>query len=493
LFVVLLLGAAALLRVGSAGLLARCFQWIDMFALNHELDDHQVQTKRRTALGGACTLLALTLLALYAAYMVVSWQENNTLVQRSLDALDGGVWQQAAGLPWASTSALPGLTAPMPGIVLRITVDGDPGACAEPLLPPLSSGLASGAWVRAPAAPPDCGGSGVSQLTFICAACVLGPSSSLSLLLHHSCQSLLLEAAAAAPYPADAVALLAADAVAAGGARLSSVSWDVGPLFGVLWDNVTASASRKGYTFTRSVVAPARAVPAPLGVGSYLTVAPLAAAVNVTLLLPLSATYVTTLLTERVPWTQLVANIVGLSGILGVFGSLFGHVEKRLGRAPRGGAGGEKAGAAAPAIDAPEGADFLVGNPMLAPARRSSVRSLLVSPAGAFCEEIAALRALQSAQEERLVAQQKQLDSLLALQEAREEGAARAAQSPRTRSLWNAGDADSEAPWRAQQLPFIAARPSSGYRPSPTSRDAPFSFFGKNVYEGAASRANSPL
>jgi hypothetical protein len=336
LLLALLCFAAAILRVGSAGSLTSLFQRLDIYALSHELEDRQVQSKRRTALGGACTLLAITLIALFAAYMVVSWLDNNTLVQRSLDALDGGVWEQAAGLPWASAAALPGLAAPAPGIVVRITVDGDPGACAEPLLPPISSGLVSGAWARAPAAPPGCGGSGVSQLTFTCAACVLGPSSSLSLLLHHSCQSLLLEAAAVAPYPADAAAILAADtaatAAAADGARLSSVSWDVGPLFGVLWDNVTASASRKGYAFTRSVATPARAVPAPLGVDAYLTVAPLSAAVNITLLLPLSSTYVTTLLTERVPWTQLLANIVGLSGIIGAFGTVFGMCEKRLGR-----------------------------------------------------------------------------------------------------------------------------------------------------------------
>jgi hypothetical protein len=131
------------------------------------------------------------------------------------------------------------------------------------------------------------------------------------------------------------VTLLAGDAgatAAAGGARLAALTWDVGPLLGLLWDNVTASASQKGYALTRSELTPALATPTPLGAGALLTLAPLAAAVNITILLPLSATYVTTLLTERVPWTQLVANVVGLSGILGVFGTLFGHCEKRLGR-----------------------------------------------------------------------------------------------------------------------------------------------------------------
>jgi hypothetical protein len=74
---------------------------------------------------------------------------------------------------------------------------------------------------------------------------------------------------------------------------------------------------------------------------SAVAVAPLAAAVNVTLLLPLSATYVTRLLTERVPWTQLVANIVGLSGLLAFFGMAFGSFEGYCAR-KKGGVGAHK-------------------------------------------------------------------------------------------------------------------------------------------------------
>jgi hypothetical protein len=157
LFGALLLGAAAFLRARSAGppsFLASAFRWLDMYSMNHELDDNQVLTKRRTALGGACTLLALTLLFLYAAYMVVSWQDNNTLVQRSLDALDGGVWAQARALPWVAAPLL-GLPAPTSGVVVRVTADGDPGACAAPLAPPTGGGLVSGSWALA-AAVADC-------------------------------------------------------------------------------------------------------------------------------------------------------------------------------------------------------------------------------------------------------------------------------------------------------------------------------------------------
>jgi hypothetical protein len=321
-------------RVPCPVLVQRFLKWLDIFSMAHELDDHQVQIKRRTASGGVCTLLAFGVAGTFSAYMVVSWLEDNTLVQRSLDALDadGGVWAQAAALPWATTQ-LPGFSTPTSGVLVRITADGDPGACGMLRAPPLVGGLVKGTWVLAGSVA-DCGGSGLSQLTYACADCVLSPASSISFLFHYSCQSLLVEAGAVAPYPADAATLLAADVAATaaaprGGELLTHVMWDVGPLLGLLWDNVTASASKKGYAMMKNQVEPARSALAPLGT-TFLTLTPLAAAVNVTVLLPLSSTYVTTLLTERVPWTQLVSNIVGLGAMISGFGIAFGFCEGKL-------------------------------------------------------------------------------------------------------------------------------------------------------------------
>jgi hypothetical protein len=422
LFGLLIVVAAATARargVDAFSRLVALFRCLDMYAMNHELDDNQVLTKRRTALGGVCTLLALTLLSFYAAYMVMAWQDNNTLVQRSLDALDGGVWAQAGALPWAA-APLPGpLTAPASGFVVRLTVDGEPGACAAPLAPPLARGLVRGTWALSAAAA-DCGGSGVSQLTYTCADCEVGASSSLSLLFHYSCQSLLLEAAAVAPYPEGTVSLFQADPAAtsaapSGGELLAAVSWDVGPLLGLLWSNVSSATSKRGYVLTRSSVATARGALPFIEDGALLAVAPLSAAVNVTILLPLSATYVTTLLTERVPWTQLVANIVGLSGILGVFGTLFGLCEKRLARggAPGGkvvvAAAGEGAAKAAAVGSAAEGL-FSVSNPLRVgplPVRRRSAVALVLpsaSAAGAHASALQVFAAQLAALEARLPA-----------------------------------------------------------------------------------------
>jgi hypothetical protein len=115
----------------------------------------------------------------------------------------------------------------------------------------------------------------------------------------------------------------------AGGGLLSALTWEVPPLLTQCLDNVTAAATKRGYAFTLSSVAPLRP-PLPMDGAGNLLVRPNAAALNLTIALPLAPTFVTTSLTPLVPWTQLLANIVGLSGVLSVVGVLFGFAEKRL-------------------------------------------------------------------------------------------------------------------------------------------------------------------
>jgi hypothetical protein len=320
---------------------------LDMYSMAHATEQEKSPINRSTATGGVFTLLGLTGIATYAAYMVLQWQDSNTLVQRSLDAVDGGVWGASRALPWG-VAPLPGAPSAS-GLLLRLTLDGEPGACAQPLAPPAASGLLRGAWAQVGAVP-DCGGSGASQLTYACGDCDVGPGAALSFSFHYSCQSLLLEAAAVPAYPAGATSVLAAEAAAtsaapSGGGLLTALTWEVPPLLTQCRDNVTAgAASRRGYALTVAIVAPSRPLLPADGAGNLL-VRPTAAALNLTIALPLSPTFVATSLTPLVPWTQLLANIVGLSGVLSVVGVLFGATERRL--APKG-------PAVASAVDVPE-------------------------------------------------------------------------------------------------------------------------------------------
>ena len=186
------------------------------------------------------------------------------------------------------------------------------------------------------------GSAGLTQLTYGCLGCVLGAEASFSLQLHYSCQAVLLEAAAVPAYPLGSRSLAAADGAvtvgsASAGGRLAAVQWTLPTQLTLAIDNSTstASASRRGYAFIGSALTVARAsegsLDATTSAASVTTLHPLAASVNLTILMPLSTTYTETLLTPRVPWTQLLANIVGLSGLLGGFGVLFGICESRLG------------------------------------------------------------------------------------------------------------------------------------------------------------------
>jgi hypothetical protein len=328
-------------------LLARLLRGADLFSMQHDVKEAGYAMRLSTPLGGACSLLALTVALTYAAYLAFLYATDNTLVARSLDALSAAAWGAAAPLPWAPLAALPGGSAlpPRAALAVRLTVSGEPGACGTLQGGgPLWAGLASGAWVALPPLP-ACGADGgarVAQHTLACVGCAFTPRASLSLLLHYSCQTALVEAAAAPPYPRGALSVVSAAVAASGaGGHLRGVEWDVGPLFSVQWDNVSAANSAKGYELTRSDVALRRAALAPAAAGGggggggggapLLTIQPLGGAVNYTLLLPLASTYTVTVLTQRVPWTQLLANIVGLSGVLGLFGSLFSVCEKRLG------------------------------------------------------------------------------------------------------------------------------------------------------------------
>jgi hypothetical protein len=261
--------------------------------MSHVVREGEGPVKRATALGGVFSLIGASVIATYALYMILQYLDANTLVQRSLGAVNGGTWAAAGALPWAS-AALPGAPAAK-GLLLRLTVDGETGACSAPLAPFSFSGLLAGVWALTSTR--NCGGSGVAQHTFTCAGCELGPAASLSFQLHFSCQSLLLEAAGIPAYPAGASSLVTASGAAVPGQPLTSLAWRLSPLLTLVHDNVTAGrASARGYAFAQSTLEVARTTLPAAGAATSgdslppLFVQPLAAAVNITFFLPLNPT-----------------------------------------------------------------------------------------------------------------------------------------------------------------------------------------------------------
>ena len=313
----------------------RALKAVDLFSMAHKVEDKSSPIKEATPLGGLFSLMGLTTLLTYASYMVATWLQDNTLVQKSLATMGPSVWGELAGLPWVSPTS-----SPLQGsIALRLTIDGNPGACAAPLTM-ITSSLDSGAFVLKSIA--DCGGSGVAQHTLTCPNCRFTSDTSVSLVFDYSCQSMLLEALGSSPsYPGPlSLSIISAStartAAPKPGALLTSLTWQLSPVLSVLWDNVTAANSAIGWYLADSklTLAPPLLPPA---INGSLSILPTASPVTVTFALALSTTYSSTLLTQRVPITQLLANIVGLSGLLALFGTAFGSFEVYCARSRAGG------------------------------------------------------------------------------------------------------------------------------------------------------------
>ena len=130
---------------------------------------------------------------------------------------------------------------------------------------------------------------------------------------------------------------------------------------------VTAANSAIGWYLADSKLTPAPPF-IPPAVNDSLSILPTASSVTVTFALALSTTYSSTLLTQRVPITQLLANIVGLSGLLTIFGIAFGSFEgycsRRAGkkRTPLRSSNGGTEGGSAEAAPQLEAAEFAVDN-----------------------------------------------------------------------------------------------------------------------------------
>jgi serine/threonine-protein kinase len=322
---------------GCSALPLRALKAVDLFSMKHRVEDKRSPINEATPLGGLFTLMGFTTLITYAAYMVVMWLQDNTLAQKSLATMGPSVWGELAALPWVAPTSFSSLGS----LALRLTIDGNPGACAVPLSM-TTTGLDSGSFVRT--STPDCGGTGISQHTLTCPGCRLTSDTALSLVFDYSCQSMLLEALGSSPaYPGPlSISTISAPTARTAspkpGALLTSLTWQLTPVLSVLWDNTTAFDSAIGWYLADSklILAPFLT---PSALNGSLSVIPTASFVTVTFALSLSSTYSSTLLTQRVPITQLLANIVGLSGLLAFFGMAFGSFEGFCSR-KRGAVGG---------------------------------------------------------------------------------------------------------------------------------------------------------
>ena len=319
--------------------LYKFFLGCDWYAMAHNVDESEAQTRVSTALGGACTYLAITLMITIAGYLTLAYIFDNNRTQVSLLPLDDIAWQNNSGYGWATFPKSINFPQALPetaSILLRATVSGGDGngACASPLSV-TSDGLAQGSWALFSTVN-NCG-AGAVQFTFVCNDCRLGSGgASLSLLFSDSCQAVQLEAAAQPPKLQASTA--SAFAVPGRNANLESIVWDVGPLLFKASSYVADfPPDSRGYALTSKSGASLSLHPA-----SSSSMPP---PVNVTFIIRASPVFLKTTEEHTTAIAQFAASILGLGGIIVFVGRVFTVFESLCNRDKKKGAGGLTAAA----------------------------------------------------------------------------------------------------------------------------------------------------
>jgi hypothetical protein len=294
--------------------LATFLKFVDFNSMNHIVGEKEAQTRVSTPAGGGAFLSALVLVVSGWAMLIFSFFQGNSggagVRQDVLLGLDNAAWQATSVFSWRAVQPANGNAGlSNTALLLRVTGACKPNAASF-------SGLTEGAWVQlleAPS-PKECA---FESTTYSCVNCRLGSNSVVNLALPPNCTGDLLLEAAAQP-PQSGAELSAAFAVL-NGVGSKAWAWSTGPvLFNALQappGSLTGgqSASRyRGYSFTFS---PEDASSTPVGVvgGVRGTVA---------VRFPTLPVYVVSQVSNA-GWVQLLANIVGLFGLLGACGGLF--------------------------------------------------------------------------------------------------------------------------------------------------------------------------
>ena len=327
-----------------------CLKRFDLFADYHEPPPHAayLPLPYPTRLGGMCSLWAVILLLTYATYLSQQFfSASNTLTQQSLAVFDDSLWMPP--LAW-STAAPPwgaGVSGFVSGLQLRLLISGQPEACAAPQSWS-AQGQGAGEWslVSTPSCATPLGSAtaiesaAVSQHVFSCPSCVLGDASALSTIFAFSCQAVAIEAIAVPSFPVGSLSTRRADinatTLAHHNGLLASITWTLRITPTQLQDNSksllpwtnnaeTRGRSPLGYLLSSQQLATTR-IPLASSLG-YSMLQPASRAVNISIMLPLQSFVAVTQLTPIMNFAALLAQLVGITGLLGGFRVAFGVAE----------------------------------------------------------------------------------------------------------------------------------------------------------------------
>lgn len=254
----------------------------------------------------------------------------------------------AAAAGW-SQSLLQALLPQAGGLQISLLVSGEPGLCSRPLtwqatgMGQQEEGFGNGTWqllpvqqgLEQPAAAflPHSSAAGTAATAvaatsfslqqYVCRSCSFTKASQIIVNLHYSCQSMFVTAAAVGGDGRLSFLALppASSSGSDSGGLLSTLQWQLSPLLTVVTD-VNLQRSMGYALFQRGSSSSWSSVPAA-SVTSGATVLPLAASLRLQMLLPLQDYYENIVMSEKTSVLQLLTSIVGLSGLLAVFGAGF--------------------------------------------------------------------------------------------------------------------------------------------------------------------------
>lgn len=301
----------------------RCLAICDRCSLKHSVQPFTTPLKATTPLGGACSLLAILAIAVTWAVLIVQREAAPYLMTSTVEGLSQAQFDAPV------TASLGATPSGFSGVTVVVTGGGEAGRCAEATW--TTSGLAGGHFALT--SNTTCGAA--SQLVFSCPQCVLAPESRLDVALHWSCQALLLEAYAVDPFgrmstwnisiAEPAAPAPSADDVVTRVQLLSAVHWDVANMLITVTDITKAgSPQTQGYqVLGSSAEIDVVAVP-------RTEFMPSAQAVDVIVLLAPISFYRAVVISERVPFSELAASLLGMLGLGGIFAALFVTTEPRI-------------------------------------------------------------------------------------------------------------------------------------------------------------------
>lgn len=294
---------------------------LDSYSTNHSYDDLEFVQIRSTELGGACSLLAMGVIAALAANLIAQRVEFNTLFQSNLLPVGASTVSDAMSSTPVKGSTVRSGWPPFAGLQIVIGAQGQvAGDCTlnnSTAGTAAMTGLAMGSSVLSSIS------SGSTTINFIsCPSCVFSGNSELVVYLPYSCQNVLLGVSTTTVTGEVQLQSVAMSPIQ--GQLQSALTWQVTPLLQTLLD-VRSTAPGRGRGTDAFKGALSFAVPTTID--STTTLVPNAAALTIRVDLSASQLYTSVTIQQLQSPVQLLSAILSLAGVLGSFAMVFSTTE----------------------------------------------------------------------------------------------------------------------------------------------------------------------